>query len=220
MLGGHLVGVRALGLELDHLGLERRHLLVHRPQVLVLLLGGAPHRRHRPGLEVGQRVVLVGRGELLEQVRAHVRRGLGHDRAQLVLDGDARLRPEQPLELLGQVAVLRPEHVVDALAQELGDDARLVRERLLDLARDLLELRPHELGVDLGLLAGEDPGADLDRVDQHAGGVGPGLLAVADEVHGDAVAHGEAVGDDDVAEERDPGWAQGRGSFHDGRVAR
>ena len=121
VLGGDLELLLALGLELDDLVLERRDLLVERLEVGVLLLGGAPHRGHRARLEVGQRVVRVGGGELLEQVLAHPRRLLGHHRAQLVLDRDGGLGAEQPLELLGELAVLGREDVVDALAEELGD---------------------------------------------------------------------------------------------------
>jgi hypothetical protein len=220
VLGGDVERLLALGLELDDLVLERRDLLVERAQVAVLLLGRAPHRGDRPGLEVRERVVRVGGRELLEQVLAHARRLLGHDRAQLVLDGDRRLGAEQPLELLGELAALGREDLVDALAEELRDEPRLLRERALDLARDLLELGPDEVGVDLGLLAREHARADLDRVDEDGRRVGARLGALAHEVDRAAVAHGEAVGDDDVADDRDTGLAQGRGGFHENLVAR
>ena len=117
---------------------------------------------------------------------------------------------------LRQLPVLGREHLVDALVEELRDQPRLLRERPLDLARDLLELRPHEVGVDLGLLARQHARADLDRVDEHLGRVGAGLGALAHELDRAAVAHGEAVGDDDVAEDGHAGWAEGRRGFHDG----
>ena len=214
MLGGDVDLLLALGLELDDLALEGGDLLVERLQVRVLLLGRPAHRGHRAGLEVGERVVRVGGRELLEQVLPHARRLLRHHGLQLVLDGDRRLGAEQPLELLGEVAVLGCEHVVHALAEELRDRAGLLGERALDLARDLLELRPHEVGVDLGLLAREDPRADLDRIHEHDGGVGPRLAALAHQVDGAAVAHGEGVGDDDVADDGDAGRAEWRGGFH------
>jgi hypothetical protein len=82
----------------------------------------------------------VGRGELLEQVRAHPRGLL----AMTLRTGAARhggFGAEQALELLGQLAVLRANTSSDPLAEELRHRARLLRERALDLARDLLELR-------------------------------------------------------------------------------
>ena len=214
MLGGHLGLLVALGLQLDDLAGEHRDPLVERLEVRVLLLGRAPHRGHRARLEVGQRVVRVGGGELLEQVLAHPRGLLGHDLAQLVLDGARGLRPEQPLELLAELAVLRPEDVVDVLAEHLGDELGLLGERALDLARDLLELGPDEVGVDLGLLAREHAGADLDRVGQQLGGIAARGDPLADELDRDAVAHGERVGDDGVAEQADAGGSEWGGGLH------
>jgi O-acetyl-ADP-ribose deacetylase len=158
--------------------------------------------------------VRIGGRELLEQILAHAGGLLGHHRAQLVLDRDRGLRAEQPLELAREVAVLRREHVVDALAEELGHGARLLCERVLDLARDLLELRSHEVGVDLGLLARQHARADLDRVDEHRRRIGATLAALAHEIDRAAVAHGERIGDDDVAEHGDAGRAEWGGGFH------
>ena len=107
------------------------------------------------------------------------------------------------------MAVLGREDVVDALAEELGHGSRLLGERAFDLARHLLELRPHEVGVDLGLLARHHAGADLNRVDQHVGGIGAGFGPLAHELDGAAVAHGERVGDDDVGEHGDTGERSG-----------
>ena len=51
-------------------------------------------------------------------------------------------------------------------------------------------------------------------------GSAPASVRSRTSVDGAAVAHGERVGDDDVADDRDAGGAEWRCGFHDGRVAR
>jgi hypothetical protein len=127
-------------MQLLQVQLQRDHLLAHRAQLLLLALGGVARRAQVRGLEVGQRVRPVGAGELAQQILAHARRLLGHHGLQPVLHGGGGLVPEQTRELARQHPGLGPEHLVDLRAEELRDHARLVGERRLDLARDLLEL--------------------------------------------------------------------------------
>ena len=119
-----------------------------------------------------------------------------------MLHRDRRLVAELALERLGQVPVLGPEDLVDPLVEELGHRARPLGERGLDLARGLLELRPYEVGVGLGLLAVEHAGADLDRVDQHAApGPRPPSARARTSSTAARSSHGQAVDDARVGED-------------------
>ena len=80
--------------------------------------------------------------------------------------------PKQLLELLGELAVVRPE---DRGELRSSKNSAIVRARSvnspLQVVGRLLELRLDELGVRAGLLAVEHAGADLDGVEH---GPGPG----------------------------------------------
>jgi hypothetical protein len=97
------------------------------------------------------------------------------------------------------VAVLRPEHLVDAIVEELRELARTVRELTVQIVRRLLELRLHELGVCAGLLAIEHARADLDGVQHDPDRIVAVLLALTDEPDGAVVLDHEAVDRDPVA---------------------
>ena len=105
------------------------------------------------------------RGELPQQVLAHARGLLEHD---LRAAGAARRRvepsPNSRASSLARCPFSGAEDLVDLGPEELGHHPRLVGERGLHLARDLLELVADELGVDRVLLALQHPRADLDRV--------------------------------------------------------
>ena len=111
--------------------------------------------------------------------------------------------------------VLGAEDLVDLGPEELGDDPRLVRERGLDLARDLLELVAHELRVDGGLLALQHARADLDRVGHD---LRPASSPASIRRSTNAAVGG--IVDDDVLDDHPPhqdvdaGLAEGRGGFH------
>ncbi len=141
-----------------------------------------------------------------------------HDLTQLVLHGGRGTVAEQPLELLGQVPVLGTEDLVDLRAEELRDDAGLVRERGLHLARDLLELVADVLRVHRRLLALEHARADLDRVRHDAHAALAGLHATGHVRGGRGIVDDDVVDDDAPQEDVDAGLAEGGGSFHDERV--
>ncbi len=105
--------------------------------------------------------------------------------------------------------VLGAEHLVDARIEPLGDDPRALDERGIELARGLLELGPHELGVGAGLLAVEHARADLDRIGHEPRDVVAALLALARQPHGARVV------DDEAVDQRRPPcvrtWENGRG---------
>ena len=136
--------------------------------------------------------------------------------AQLVLHGGRRAVAEQARAArLRQVPVLGPEDLVDLGPEELGHDPRLVGERGLDLARDLLELVAHELGVDRGLLALEHPRADLDRVDHDARRrPRPPRSARSQERGGRGIVDDDVLDDHPPHQDVDAGLAEGRGGFH------
>jgi hypothetical protein len=96
----------------------------------------------------------------------------------------------------------------------LGDHARLLGERPLDLLRDLLELGLDEVGVGGGLLPVEHTRADLDCVRDDRGGVTAGLLAVADEANGGLVLDHQAVDREPVADRPDMRLAEWGRGFH------
>ncbi len=114
--------------------------------------------------------------------------------------------------------VLRPEHLLHALVEVLGDLARPVAELHVQLTGGALELRLDELGVGGGLLAVEHPGADRDRVEHRLDRILAVLLALADEPDGAAVLDDEAVDREHVADHLDVGMSEGSGRFHEGNV--
>src|SRR3954466_3502360 len=119
-----------------------------------------------------------------------------------------------PLDRLRDVPRLRAECLVDLAAELLGHLARALDQHQLDLARRLVELALHELGVRARLLAVEHPGADLDRVRDHPDGVGARLLALAGGPAGRLVVHDEAVDDHAVADRADMRLAEWSRGFH------
>ena len=139
-----------------------------------------------------------------QQILAHARRLLGHHGLQPVLHGGGGLVPEQARELARQHPGLGPEHLVDLRAEELRDHARLVGERRLDLARDLLELVAHELRVQPRLLALQHARADLDRVVDHAHRVLAGLQPRAHEGGRRRIVDDEALHEHAPHEHVDP----------------
>src|SRR6185437_13060164 len=121
---------------------------------------------------------------------------------------------EELLELALQMTVLRPEHLVDALVEKLGELACAVRELAVQVVRRLLELGLHELRVRAGLLAVEHAGADLDGVADRLHGVVAVLLALADEPDGALVVDDEAVDRHAIAEHPDLGVPEWSCRFH------
>ena len=81
----------ALGPQRGQLELQRHHLLAHRLELRLLARRGVARRPQVRGLEVGERVRAVRRGELAQQVLAHPGRLLEHD---LRATGVARRRVE------------------------------------------------------------------------------------------------------------------------------
>jgi hypothetical protein len=196
LLRGDLVAAEALDLQP-----QRGDGLRHLRQPLGLLVRALLHDRERRALEAGERVVLgVGR-ELLAQVLAHGDARLGEQRLDAVLHRDRGLVAEVALERLGDVPVLRAEHLVDLLVQALGDAPRPLDELGVQPPRRPLELRLDELGVHPHVLAVDDPRADLDRVDDHLRGVLAGLLPCAHERHRGLVVDEQAVDDHPVGRE-------------------
>ena len=188
--------------------------LVHLAQVRVLLVRRLADGAHGELLEGGQRVGLVGGGELLEHPLARLVEQLGDRRAHLVLDRGRRLRAEVALQDLGDVPLVGPEGLLEARAQ-LGDDLLGRRAQpLLDLARGLLEVRAQDLHGGAGLLAVQDPGADLDRVGDHALGILARLGAHAHELGGDGIVDDEVLDDHAPDEGADAGPAEWGGGLH------
>ena len=200
--------------------LELGHLAHQRLLALVLALLGGLEDADRAGLEVGERVVPVGGRELPDQVFARARERLVDELAYAVLHGRGGAVREMLLELLGELAVLSPEHAIDALAEELRDLARLVGELAVELRCGALELGLDELGVRTRLLPVEDACADLDRVADQLDGVLAVLLALRDEPNRAFVVHDEAVDDHAAAHDPDVGRSEGGCSFHFSVVAR
>ena len=166
------------------------------------------------GLEVGERVALVGGGELAHEVLARLSERLVEGLAHPVLDGGGAAVPEAALELLCQLAVLLPEHRRELGLEELRDRAGLLGELLLHLPGGLLELHLDELRVGPRLLAVEHARADLDRVAHRLGGVVAGLLPLADEADGAFVVDHEAVDRHDLTEDPDVRLPEWSGCFH------
>ena len=164
----------ALGLDLVELVLlvpQRLELLLQLPELLeqrALSRVGAPRGlldlAHGRALEVGERVAIVGRRELADEVLARLRQRLRDRLAHAVLHRDGAAVPEAPLELLGELPLVLPEDLGELTLEVLGDRARLVGELLLDALGRLLELGLDVLGVRAGLLAVEHARADLDGV--------------------------------------------------------
>jgi hypothetical protein len=173
----------------------------------------------RAGLEVRERVLAVRGGELPEQILAGARHHLRHDLLDPVLDRSRAAIGEVLLERLREVAVLGTEELLDLPVQVLGRRPSALGERDLGLARDLLELRLHEVRVRAGLLAVEDTRADLDGVDDELGRVLPRLLALANEPGGALVLDEQAVDGDAPAERADVGLAEWGCGFHGREVA-
>jgi hypothetical protein len=132
-----------------------------------------------------------------------------------VLHGGRGALAEQALQFLGEVPVLGAEDLVDLGTEELRDDPRLVRERALHLARDLLELVADELGVDRRVLALQDARADLDRVRDHVHGILAGIDAAIDERGRRRVVHDDVVDDHTPHQDMDARVAEWRSGFHD-----
>jgi hypothetical protein len=96
----------------------------------------------------------------------------------------------------------------------LGDQARLVGELALELARGTLELRLHVLRVGRRLLAVEHARADCDCVADRLDRVVAGLLAVAHQPNGALVLDVEVVYDEPAADDGHA-WLPERGRcFH------
>ena len=214
VLGGDLERLLALGLQLGDLQLQRADALVHLAQVRVLLVGGLADRGDRELLEGGERVRLVGAGELLVEPLARLVEQLGDRGAHLVLDGGAGLGAEVALQHARDVALLGTEGLLEPRAQ-LGDDLLGGRaEAVLDLARGLLEVGAQHLDARAGLLAVQHAGADLDRVGDDARGVLAGVDRARDQLGGDRVVDDDVL-DDQAADERvDAGRAEWGGGLH------
>jgi hypothetical protein len=173
----------------------------------------------RACLEVRERVLAVRRGELPEQVLAGAGHHLGHDVLDAMLHGRGAAVREVLLERLRQMAVLGTEELLDLAVEVLGRRPRALGERGLRLARDLLELRLHEVRVRARLLAVEDARSDLDGVGDELGRVLPRLLALADEPGGALVVDEQPVDGDAAAEGADVRLAQWGCGFHGREVA-
>ena len=140
MLGGDLERLLALGLQLGDLELQRADPLVHLAQVGVLLVGGLADRRHGVALEGGQRVGLLGRGELLEQPLARLVQQLGHGGAHLVLHRGRRVGAEMAVQDARDVALLGPEGLLDSkltkgvskFAKKAAEEFRKLDDKLYD----------------------------------------------------------------------------------------
>ena len=91
--------------------------------------------------------------------------------------------------------------------------ARALDERRVELARGLLELRAHELGVDAGQLAVEHARADLDRLDHEAHRV----LALAGQARGGLVVDGQLLDVQPPVADVDLREGETDGSFHERR---
>jgi hypothetical protein len=220
VLGGDLDRLGLLRLQLLQLELQLADPAVHLAQVGVLLVGRLADRRHRRPLEGGQRVRLVGRGELLEQLLARLVEQLGDRGAHLVLDRGARLRAEVPRQHARDMPAVGPEGLLEARAQ-LGHD-RLGRlpEPLLNLLRGVLEVLPQDLDGRAGLLAVEHARADLDRVGHHARRILAGVLPRAHDVGRARIVDDQVLDDHAPDEGADAGLAErGRGGFHSVRIA-
>ncbi|TML26190.1 MAG: hypothetical protein E6G30_09125 [Actinobacteria bacterium] len=180
--------------------LDGGQLGVQRAQVAVLQLRRLAQGADRVALEVGQRVRVVGRGELPHQVGLEPDHRLAHQRADLVLHRLRGAIGEQPVE-----------PPVELLAQR----SRALGELAVELPGRLLHLRRHELGVRAGLLAVEHARADLDRVGHQAGRVLTPLLALAHQARGGRIVDHQPVHGDALAgEDADVRWTQWRGGFH------
>ena len=225
-LGGALLALGADLLELVLLVAQRLQLLLELAQLLQQrALGGVRAAAaslidaHGGGLEVGQRVAVVGGGELAHEVLARLGERLGHGLAHAVLHRGRAAVAEAALELLGQLAVVLAEDVGELVLEELRDRARPVGELDLNVLGGLLELGLDELGVGAGLLAVEHAGADLDGVTDRLDRVVAAVLALAHETDGAVVLDDEAVDDDAIAERSDMGRPEWSCSFHGYLVA-
>ena len=203
MLGGDLERLLLLRLELGHLELQLAEAAVHLAQVRVLLVGRLADGGDRGALEGGERVRLVGRGELLEQPLARLVEQLGHRGAHLVLDGGAGLGAEVALQHARDVPAVGPEGLLE-LRVQLGDHG----------LGGLLEVLAQDLDRRAGLLAVEDAGADLDRVGDHALGALAGVRPRAHELGGERVVDDEVLDDHPPEQGGDAGMAKRRGGFH------
>src|SRR5215217_1221740 len=217
VLGGDLERLLALGLQLRDLHLQRADALVHLAQVGVLLVGGLADRRHRVALERGERVGLVGRGELAEQPLARLVEQLGHRGLDLVLDGGAGVRAEVAVQHARDMALLGAEGLLQP-RPELGDDLLGRRaQALLDLVGGLLEVGAQHLDARARLLAVQHAGADLDRVGDHARGILAGVDRAPDQLGGDRVVDHDVLDDQPADERVDAGAAEWRCGFHEQR---
>ncbi len=212
-----LLLLRPRALELDH---EALHPLAHLPQAGVLLVGRLLHRAQPGALEDRERVVVRIGGELLAQVVPHHAHRLGERGLELVLHRDRRLLAEVLREHPRDVAVLRPERLVELAVEHLGDRAGPLGELGLRLARRLLQLGLHELDVGAGLLPVQDARADLQRVRDHRGGIVTRLDPRPHELDDRRVVDRQPVDQHAVGEDGDAGMAErGCGGFHGQDVA-
>jgi hypothetical protein len=219
-LGLELLELLALGLQLEDLLAQPDELLVHRAQLLALVLCRPVERPDRHPLEHGERVLLGVRGELALEVLAHLRRDLADREAHLVLHRLAAAVAEVALERLRHEAVVGAERLVDLPVQVDDDLAGALDELLVEVARCTLELGLDEVGVRAGVLAVEHSGADLEGVAHEHGRIVARVDARGDEPDDALVLDGEAVDAEAVAEDVDVGerkWGRG---FHGGDVAR
>ena len=179
------------------------------------LLAGDLLRRGEVGvLKAGERVGVAVGGELACAGRRAAATATSPSSARtLVLHGDRRLVAEVALERLRHVPVLGPEDLVDLLVEPLGDPPRALDERRVELARGLLELRAHELGVDAGQLAIQHARADLDRLGHEAHGV----VAIGGQARGGLVVDGQLLDVEPAVADVDLREGETDGSFHDQR---
>ena len=177
-LGRHLLELLALGaqaLDLEPGGLELVH---HRAQLLGVGVGGLLGHRQLDAVKLGQRVLLALGQELGAQLVLHLGRDVAHDVAHLVLDGVGRGVGEVALQGAGHVAGLGAKGLLELLVQALGDAPGSLDELGVEVAGGTLELGLDEVGLGAGLLAVQDAGTDLDRVEHELYRVRAGLLAL------------------------------------------
>ena len=219
VLGGHLERLVLLGLQLLDLELHLAHPPAHLAQVRVLLIRRLTDRGDGGLLERGERVRLVGGGELLEQLLARLVQQLGDRGAHLVLDGGARLGAEVAGEHARDVPAVRPERLLELLAQ-LGGHGLGGRAQLqFDLLGRVLEVLPQDLHAGAGLLTVEHAGADLDRVRDHASGIVPRVDPRTHQVGCRRIVDDDVLDDQPAQQGGDAGMAQGCGrGFHGPRT--
>ena len=168
-------------------------------------------------------VALLGLQDLLADARPHadpgIARILGGQRAQQLLAMAPRLGRDDLLDLgLHRVASLQPELGRELLGQRLRALLERPAELAIELAKPGLELTAHVVHVDGGLLAIEDPGADLDRLGDGVGGSSARLGTATHHARRPLVRDRQPLDHETVRQDADAGVVEAElwflGCFH------